>query len=198
MRRPTRAEIDAEILDCAAGVFGRHGFARASIQQIADALKYSKAGLLHHYPSKKALFDAVVDRYETLTRERIAKLGDFAPGIDRDRALVENVVDSTFEFPGMATFAQQLAREGELLESEGGERDPRFTQLGLEVVASLGVDISAAEPDLDRLAQAFTALAGANFSARLAVMMGLQREWRAPIIAAAMAALGHGSHDTAP
>ena len=196
MRRPTRAEIDAEILDCAAGVFGRHGFARASIQQIADALKYSKAGLLHHYPSKKALFDAVVDRYEKMTRERIAKLGDFAPGIDRDRALVENVVDSTFEFPGMSTFAQQLAREGELLASEGGERDPRFTALGLEVVASLGVDL--ADPDLDRLARAFTALAGANFSARLAVTMGLQREWRAPIIAAAMAALGHGSHDAAP
>lgn len=196
MRRPTRSEIDAEILDCAAGVFGRHGFARASIQQIADALNYSKAGLLHHYPSKKALFDAVVDRYETLTRERIAKLGDFAPGIDRDRALVENVVDSTFEFPGMATFAQQLARESELLESEGGERDPRFAALGLDVVASLGVDL--ANPDLDRMARAFTALSGANFSARLAVVTGLQREWRAPIISAAMAALGHGSRDASP
>lgn len=193
MRRPTRAEIDAEILDCAAGVFGRHGFARASIQQIADALKYSKAGLLHHYPSKQALFDAVMDRYETQTRERIARLADFAAGSDRDRALVENVVDSTFESPGMAAFAQQLAREGELLESEGAERDPRFADLGLEVVASLGVDL--ADPDLDRLARAFTALSGANFSARLAVTMGLQREWRAPIIAAAMAALGHGGGD---
>ena len=80
MRRLTRAEIDAEILDCAAGVFARHGFARATIQQIADALKYSKAGLLHHYPSKQALFDAVMAKHEAQTSDRLDHARTFAPG----------------------------------------------------------------------------------------------------------------------
>lgn len=42
-RRPTSREIDDQILDSAAGIFAVHGFAHASVQQIADAVGYSKA-----------------------------------------------------------------------------------------------------------------------------------------------------------
>lgn len=189
MPRQTKAEIDAEILDCAAGIFARHGFARTSIQQIADALAYSKAGLLHHYPSKKALHDAVLDRYEAQTRERIGRLEGMPPGIERDRKLVEDVIDFAFDWPGMSAFAQQLARDGERLAHAGGTGDPRFTQLGFDIVGAMGIDLAA--PDMNRMARTFTALSGATFSARLAVTMHLEREWREPIVKAAMAALGH-------
>ena len=60
MLRPTKAEIDAEIIDRAAGLFARHGFAHTSLQQIAEAVKYRKAGLLHHYPSKQAIYEAAI------------------------------------------------------------------------------------------------------------------------------------------
>ncbi|MBK6413440.1 TetR/AcrR family transcriptional regulator [Sphingopyxis sp.] len=189
MPRQTKAEIDAEILDCAAGIFARHGFSRTSIQQIADALGYSKAGLLHHYPSKKALHDAVLDRYETQTRERIGRLDGFAPGIERDRKLVEGVIDFAFTWPGMSDFAQQLARDGERLAQAGGTGDPRFAQLGFDIIGALGIDLAA--PDRQRMARTFTALSGATFSARIAVTMHVEREWREPIVKAAMAALGH-------
>lgn len=189
MPRQTKAEIDAAILDCAAGIFARHGFSRASIQQIADALDYSKAGLLHHYPSKKALHDAVLDRYEAQTRERIAALDSFSPGIERDRKLIEDVINFAFTWPGMSAFAQQLARDGERVAHEGGTADPRFAKLGLEIIGAMGVNVAA--PDLEQMARIFTALSGASFAARLAVTMHLEREWREPIVKAAMAALGH-------
>lgn len=32
-----------------------HGYARTSVQQLADAVGYSKAGLLHRFGSKQAL-----------------------------------------------------------------------------------------------------------------------------------------------
>lgn len=189
MPRQTKAEIDAEILDGAAGIFARHGFARTSIQQIADALGYSKAGLLHHFPSKKALHDAVLDRYEAQTRERIGRLDDMSPGAERDRKLVEDLVDFAFAWPGMSAFAQQLARDGERVAQSGGSADPRFAQLGFAIIGAMGIDL--ASPDLEQMARTFTALSGASFSARLAVTMHLEREWREPIIAAAMGALGH-------
>ncbi len=43
--RQSAAEIDHAILDVAAGIFAVHGFAHTSVQQIADAVGYSKPGL---------------------------------------------------------------------------------------------------------------------------------------------------------
>lgn len=189
MPRQTKAEINTEILDGAAGIFARHGFSRTSIQQIADVLGYSKAGLLHYYASKKALHDAVLDRYEAQTRERIGRLDGIPPGIERDRKLVEDVIDFAYRWPGMSAFAEHLAREGERLTHAGGTGDPRFNQLGFDIISAMGIDLAA--PDLEWMARTCTALSGATFSARLAVTMRIEREWREPIIQAAMAALGH-------
>jgi AcrR family transcriptional regulator len=58
--RQTSAEIDRTILDAAARTFAVHGYAKTSVQQLADAVGYSKAGLLHRFASKQALYDAVV------------------------------------------------------------------------------------------------------------------------------------------
>ena len=62
MPRPTKQQIEDEILETAAALFARHGFKETSIQRVADAVGYSKTGLLHRYPSKEALQEAVVDR----------------------------------------------------------------------------------------------------------------------------------------
>ena len=49
--RQSAAEIDHAILDVAAGMFATHGFAHTSVQQIADAVGYSKPGLLRGWSS---------------------------------------------------------------------------------------------------------------------------------------------------
>src|SRR3712207_9441823 len=58
--RGFRQQVDEGILDRAAALFARRGFTKTSVQDVADAVGLSKTGLLHHYPSKDALHEAVV------------------------------------------------------------------------------------------------------------------------------------------
>jgi AcrR family transcriptional regulator len=183
MPRPTKPQITAEILDCAAGLFARHGFARTSLQQVAEALNYSKPGLLHHYPSKKALYEAVLDKYEIQANERIAKLAGIPEGPERDRMMVTTSVDYAFDSPGMSSFMLQLEREGLA-------QDPRFVKLGMAVLVSMGIDPAA--PDIERMARMFSAMSGASFTARIAASVNLKQEFRQHIIDTAMRAMGHG------
>lgn len=182
MARQSKSEIDAEIIDCAAGLFAHQGFGRTSLQQIADALGYSKAGLLHYYPSKKALYEAVVDAYVSSTRQRIAMLLEVPLGIERDRAMIEAILDQALRFPGMSEFGQYMARQ---------PADDRIATMGIEIIQTLGIDLP--EPDMGRMARAFTAMGGANFAIRLAAKAKLDKEWRDEIFAAAMRAFGHTS-----
>ncbi|WP_199725699.1 helix-turn-helix domain-containing protein [Nocardiopsis sp. Huas11] len=60
MVEPTSEQIDAQIVDRAAGLFARHGFENTSVQQIADATGYSKAGVLRRFVTKDASSDAAI------------------------------------------------------------------------------------------------------------------------------------------
>jgi len=50
------------ILDAAMRVFRRHGFRRASIEQVAEAAGLTRQALYHHFQSKEALFRAVIEQ----------------------------------------------------------------------------------------------------------------------------------------
>jgi AcrR family transcriptional regulator len=50
------------ILDAAVRVFRRHGFRRSSIEQAAEEAGLTRQALYHHFPSKEALFRAVIER----------------------------------------------------------------------------------------------------------------------------------------
>jgi AcrR family transcriptional regulator len=182
MARQSKSEIDAEIIDCAAGLFAHQGFERTSLQQIADALGYSKAGLLHYFPSKKRLYQAVVDAFVNRTIERTAMLLEIPPGIARDRALIEEILDQTLRSPGMSEFGQYMARH---------PADDRIAATGIELIQTLGINVG--DPDMGRMARAFTAMGGASFAIRLARGAELGKSWRDEILAAAMRALGHTS-----
>lgn len=58
-----RAQSDtkAEIRDVAMGLFGRQGYARTSLREIAERLGITKAALYYHYPSKRDLLAALVN-----------------------------------------------------------------------------------------------------------------------------------------
>ncbi|WP_431032207.1 TetR/AcrR family transcriptional regulator [Streptomyces sp. P6-2-1] len=60
MPRPSRAALDAEIVDAATALFATRGYPGTSVREIADRVGYSKTGLLHRYPSKEALLVAVL------------------------------------------------------------------------------------------------------------------------------------------
>jgi AcrR family transcriptional regulator len=182
MPRPTKSQIDAEIIDRAAGLFARHGFENTSLQQIADAVNYSKAGLLHHYPSKKAIYEAGFKASFDHLHALLASVEALPPGIERDRAVVEASVDFTFDWPGVSAFANRLASNDENV-------DPKLTEMGMLVYQVLGTDLLATTPErIVRITSAFT---GLGITALLATRMGLKAQWRSEIIAAAMDGLGH-------
>ena len=50
------------IVAAAADLFGEHGYEGTSIGAVLEAAGVARGALYHHFPSKEALFDAVLDR----------------------------------------------------------------------------------------------------------------------------------------
>jgi AcrR family transcriptional regulator len=69
------------ILSAAENIFARFGFRRASMSQIADEAGLTRQALYHHYPSKEALFRAVVEQLHEL-----AYAAEAAAGLDQEEA----------------------------------------------------------------------------------------------------------------
>jgi AcrR family transcriptional regulator len=71
-----------QILTAALELISHGGYSSASLQQIADAVGMTKAGLLHHFGSREALFTAVLDRRDKIDTEGI-EAGDQIDGFIR-------------------------------------------------------------------------------------------------------------------
>jgi len=155
--RRTGAEIDRAILDAAARTFAVHGYAKTSVQQLADAVGYSKAGLLHRFASKRALYDAVVDEAGRAVEEILDGVADVPAGsrvgttlelvtaraLDRPglvHLLVESIRPASDE-PGRLVLHERLLRLAALLSDDDTERRLRVTlALRLVVDAVLAQD----------------------------------------------------------
>jgi AcrR family transcriptional regulator len=161
MPRPSRQQIDDEILETAASLFARHGFKQTSVQRIADAVGYSKTGLLHRYPSKEALQEAVIDRSLAELRAITAVVADLPPGPDRDRAALNGVARLAVRRPGSV----RLLLSGLLGEKED-EMGAALKEVGGGVFQAFAVDKHA---DPDRALRVIGAL-GALAVARIALL----------------------------
>jgi AcrR family transcriptional regulator len=76
-----------EIVEAAIAVFAMGGYHKASLREVADRVGMSQAGLLHHFPSKEHLLEAVLTWRD---EDAVARMGDPAPtGVDLLRALVD-------------------------------------------------------------------------------------------------------------
>ena len=49
------------ILNSAAKVFGQHGYRLASMELVAQECGLTRQALYHHFPTKEALFRAVIE-----------------------------------------------------------------------------------------------------------------------------------------
>lgn len=75
-----------EIVAAALEVFSEAGYHKGSIRDVADRVGLSQAGLLHHYPSKHLLLEAVLDWRD---RDALARMGAEQPqGLAMLEALV--------------------------------------------------------------------------------------------------------------
>jgi len=58
----------SQIIEAAERLFYRNGYEQTSVQDIIDALSYSKGGFYHHFDSKIALLDAICEARAEQTR----------------------------------------------------------------------------------------------------------------------------------
>lgn len=66
-RRKEPEAVRRALLDCAAEITARHGFAALTIQAIAAAAGVTKGGLFHHFPNKQVLVEGMfADQLEKL------------------------------------------------------------------------------------------------------------------------------------
>ena len=190
MPRPTKEEIDEEILDAAAALFARHGVEQTSVQRVADAVGYSKTGLLHRFPSKEALREATVtstlERLELLAR-RVAPL---PAGLERDREVLRAMAELATRRPGLVAFVlTALSSPGSALSTE------RLDSIGEVLFRAFGARLEV-DADPERTVRITTALGG------LAVTSLACRDLDPPLVqphlvAAALGALGHPADEPA-
>lgn len=60
----------AQIMDAAERLFITKGYGSTSISEILDAVGIARGTFYHHYESKEAVMEAIIDRYAELIRER--------------------------------------------------------------------------------------------------------------------------------
>lgn len=185
MPRPTKQEIDDEILEAAASLFARHGFRETSVQRIADAVGYSKTGLLHRYPSKEALQQAVVDRTLEQISAITAEVAALPAGAERDRAALTGVARLAVNRPGTV----RLLLSG-LVGEPDGEISAAMDTIGHGIFALFAVEPECHHHRALRVIGALGALA----LARIAVLekdLATPETLLADLVEISFDALGH-------
>lgn len=180
MPRHPRTGVDEEILDAAAALFARHGFEQTSLKSLADAVGLSKAGLLHHFPSKDALFEAAWEHSRVLSRQVLDQVSPMPPGPARERRALELLTDIALDRPGLvALLFRSMTAPGE---------DPQQAQDELLLNEMFVVEPERELPRAIRIVGALSAMAVLTL---LANQEGDKTTWRPLILATCYDALGH-------
>ncbi|MGO2996318.1 TetR/AcrR family transcriptional regulator [Brachybacterium alimentarium] len=87
-RRNPPARRDT-ILDGASELFAEYGFYGASVRDIARHVGISHPGMLHHFASKSALLDGVIDRLEASAQATLDQMDELCA---QSESLVERMV----------------------------------------------------------------------------------------------------------
>ena len=89
----SKSESKQEILKIATRLFARQGFKGTTLQSIADGVGMKKPSLLYHYPSKKAIHQAVIQDLKYSWRARLPEiLAAALKGTDQFTAIFGEVV----------------------------------------------------------------------------------------------------------
>ena len=103
------ADRRQQIVDAAVEVFSSAGYRKGSLRDVADKVGLSQAGLLHHFPSKEHLLEAVLTWRDDVSAEL---MGDPLPqGVDFLRALVR-AAEYNATTPELVEFHVIVSAEG--------------------------------------------------------------------------------------
>lgn len=89
----------ARTLDAALGLFSSQGFRATSMREIANGAGLSVGNVYHHFPSKEAIFQRLLERYwdavldPELPLNRVFARADFPDDLEEMAAAIEEVVE---------------------------------------------------------------------------------------------------------
>lgn len=167
--RPETLVRRQEILDAAVDIFGAKGFVGGTLQDIADQVGMTHAGILHHFGSKDQLLLEVLDHRDATD---VADLdGKHIPdGVALFRHLVRTAFRNA-QRPGIVQAYAVLSAESVTDDHPGRAFfERRYTKLRREVTRAFSVVCEERGiNDAAHVAEASAAI--------LAVMDGLQVQW---------------------
>ncbi|MBW0012654.1 TetR/AcrR family transcriptional regulator [Mycobacterium sp.] len=70
-REQYAAQTRQAVLDAAEAAFAERGFTATSITDIAEAARVTKGAVYHHFPDKRALFEAVLNRCDETAQRNV-------------------------------------------------------------------------------------------------------------------------------
>ena len=181
MTRTFRQQMDVGILDRAAALFARRGFAKTSVQDVADAVGLSKAGLLHHFPSKEALHEAVLASSTGLGQQVVEQVQHLPPGAARDHRAIEALVDLALAHPGMVALLLAPLTQGD-------DDCAVPAAAGAAALQAFGVDPATDDPE--RVVRVVGALAALAVLTLTAHQHDQVIAWRPLVVATCSDALG--------
>ena len=135
-----------KIVETAESLFARFGFAGVGMRAVADAVGVSKSALFHHFPTKRALFMAVMESSLLDFEARIVAAGERgASAFDALRLSVEAVIDALAENPARAPLLLRSLFEVEDEEPADAPADAVLHRVLAKVAAGLEAGIAAGE-----------------------------------------------------
>lgn len=154
-----------EILEAALGLIAERGYRNSSLQEIADAVGLTKAGVLHYFDSREDLLKEVLRERDEADRDRL-----LPPGGDAVSLMTETVRHNQ-TVPGLVQLYSRLVIESEAPEHAG--HDYIATRYA-DIVESLADDIRARQ-EAGTLRRDVDATSAARIL--VAVSDGLQLQW---------------------
>ncbi|MEU8825385.1 TetR/AcrR family transcriptional regulator [Streptomyces sp. NPDC048636] len=124
--RGARRDRRTGILDAAAVTLLRHGFRKASVDEVARLAGISRQGLYQHFPTKDALFSATID-YLLETSIASSRTALEAPGI-----VLEERILNAFESMAGGTLVSRL---DEILETAERLTGRLAAEMEAEIIA---------------------------------------------------------------
>ena len=128
MAGPGNTPTRERILDVALAAFGTDGFSATSLDALADQLGVRKQTILYYFPSKQALFDAVVDEAAAdLVKVFDEEASRGLRGINQVEAIVRHVFRLAVRRPELLGLVREVTRPGSVTaERLAGHVAPTF------------------------------------------------------------------------
>jgi AcrR family transcriptional regulator len=105
------------ILDIAERLFAESGYAAVSVREIAGKVGLNQASIYNHFPSKQALYEAVLERGLRPLRDLLAEGGMSLLTPELGDVLIERLVDQLYRTPHLPKLIQrEMLDDGEYFE----------------------------------------------------------------------------------